>query len=802
MDYSLNNISACSICKDLVTQNKQTDQAKGSYVCDSDSEHTIFVIYSQYDHIGKNELRNLFYSLQIQKQSKIYVDYAVRCTPRDTKLSYSTLVNKKTLFSNCSPYLKTAIEKVNPTLIICTDQFSFTALTEIYNTKLLTERGFLFPINKKPYPCILIDTLSLNNEYYKNRIKEFIKTAFNKAVNYTPEMNKKYKIINNPKELHKYIEGKKRIAFDFETTTFDYKSPDFRILGFSLFDGQEAVYTPLYTHNFMTADSVQFKVKPNKKGIEDFLRYFLANKHILKIVHNAKFDSHVSEFILGTFISPIFDTVVIGAVFYPRRTNDLKELAYFYSPFGGYEQKIKKAKIKNYGQIDMSVLAQYSCIDARITWALALDYAKVISKKIDYYSLSKIQNIFRENLNIIESQGVPVNPKYTQELLDKYNGIMNTNIEKIKQEYPNIKNIKSSKFLKSFIWGNSGKYKKYSNSFKPNERTTKTEILEKLLSLLPDFSKEKSFLECLIQFKKYQKLCSTYLEVFKENYKIYATYNQDTTRTGRLSCSNPNMQNIPRDDAIRNCIEAPEGFSLIESDFKQLEICILAEYCQDQIMLDMINSKKDIHAFLGHTVLAPTTNLKVKYEDFIHDKDLRAIAKQLIFAIVYGMGPQSLSAKLKCTKSQAETVINTIKYKTFPQLGKWIQTQSSTIFDPKNRGFLYSLFGRPLYLDEMHNIKTDESRKRIIRQAANYPVQSAAVDCVAIAINRLMKVLPNFGSNIIMTVHDSVIILCPDKNLDPCKELIKQVMETKIKQIKTVHLTVDIKSGKNWGSLK
>ncbi len=320
--------------------------------------------------------------------------------------------------------------------------------------------------------------------------------------------------------------------------------------------------------------------------------------------------------------------------------------------------------------------------------------------------------------------------------------------------------------------------------------STNAEVLESLADDYPIVS-------LILEYRSYTKLKSTYcdglLKSVDADNRIRSTFNQTETRTGRLSSLEPNLQNIPVRTSLgremRKFFVARDGYKIIDADYSQIELRVLAALADDKNMLEAFNSGVDIHAVTASKVF------DVPLEDVT--SELRSKAKAVNFGIVYGIGAFSLSKDIKSTRTEAEAFIKSY-------LGLYSSVNSylnRCVDDAKEKGYSETLYGRRRYLPEL-TASNGMIRSFGERVARNMPIQGTAADIIKIAMikvyNRLKTDYPE--SKLIMQVHDELMAEAPEKDAEAVRLLIKEEMENAVKL--SVKLCADAATGKSWYDAK
>ena len=313
---------------------------------------------------------------------------------------------------------------------------------------------------------------------------------------------------------------------------------------------------------------------------------------------------------------------------------------------------------------------------------------------------------------------------------------------------------------------------------------------EVLLSLKP----KHAVVGMILAYREIKKLISTYISALPtyinpETGKIHTTYNQTVTATGRLSSSNPNLQNLPirseRGQLIRQAVIPDDGCVFLSADYSQIELRLMAHFSQDPHMLEAFRSGQDIHAATAAKIFG------VSVEEVT--KDQRRQAKTANFGIIYGISAFGLSQQLDCSRSEAKALIDGY-FAAFPRVIDYIERQKQLA---REQGYAVTLFGRKRYLPDIlsHNATV---RSFAERNAVNSPIQGTAADIIKMAMVSISRRLKEAGlrAQMIMQVHDELNFNVPENEVDRVREIVVSEMQN------VVHLTVpliaDCGVGANW----
>ena len=306
-------------------------------------------------------------------------------------------------------------------------------------------------------------------------------------------------------------------------------------------------------------------------------------------------------------------------------------------------------------------------------------------------------------------------------------------------------------------------------------------------------------IDLIFEYRGMTKLKSTYLDALPvtvgEDNRIHTDFQQTVAATGRLSSTNPNLQNIPvRTDAGRDIRKAfiPTGFDdpwFVAADYSQVELRVLAEVTKDQGLISAFLADQDIHRATAATVYG------VAPEDVT--RQMRDTAKMVNFGIAYGMGEFGLSSRTGMSRHEAEVFISTY-YANFPGIAEW---QRRTLAFTKEKGYAETMFGRRRYLPAIHS-SNFQVRSAAEREAINMPIQGTAADIIKVAMIKVDVEMRarQLRSRMLLQVHDELIFECPVDECDAIRELALRIMPASLAM--NVPLKVDVKQGKNWGALE
>lgn len=452
------------------------------------------------------------------------------------------------------------------------------------------------------------------------------------------------------------------------------------------------------------------------------------------------------------------------------------------------EELLGKGKQKkSYSEIETKSLQKYLC---KYVYVLK-NSNKQLEKRIKDLNMSELYNDIEmplvEVLADMEYEGVKVDLEGLQKLKTEFEMVVDglkTNIYILAGK---TFNINSPKQLGEVLFEEIGLpvIKKTKTGY-----STNAEVLDKLLD-------KHEIIPMILEYRKLSKLISTYVdglaELIDENGKIHSSFNQAITTTGRISSTQPNLQNIPvrtkEGRLIRKVFIPSERRNLVDADYSQIELRVLAHISKDQNLQKAYIENEDIHTKTAAEVF------------FVDPKDVtdnqRRVAKAVNFGIVYGISDFGLSRDLKISLKEAKTYIDAY-LKLYSEVDKYMQ---DIIADAKEKGYVETIFGRRRYIPEL-NASNKNIQSFGERIALNTPIQGSAADIIKLAMVRVYKALKdeNLKSKLILQVHDELIIDAYLDEIDSVQILLKREMENVLNL--DIPLSVDMKAGENWYETK
>ena len=629
-----------------------------------------------------------------------------------------------------------------------------------------------------------IKTEELNLEFNE---KEVIKTEIKNEKDFNNFELEKYSTILNKDELEDWkrrIIEKGYVAIDTETDSLN--AVEANLIGFSLaIDVNDACYIPLRHDNA--------KKQINFDDAIEFLKSINTDSSILKIFHNKKYDALVLDK-YNIKVNSYDDTMLIsyslgsGA---SRHNLDFLAKKYLEHSAISYKEIVGSGKNqKSFNEIDIDKASIYAAEDADITFRLW----KILKPKLLEEKVSSVyETIERPLAKVImdmEKNGVCIDDEILKDLSLKFQKeILNIEtkcFEIVGSEF----NLGSPKQIGEILFDKlkiKGGKKTPSGAWSTDAET---------LNFLADSG--NALPKLLLEWRGLSKLKSTYTDalptfVNKKTKRIHTSYSMSSTSTGRLSSSDPNLQNIPikNDEGrmIRSAFIAEPGSSLISADYSQIELRIIAHISDDNNLKDAFKNDIDIHSLTASEVFG------IALKDM--NQDIRRKAKAINFGIIYGISAFGLSNQLDISRSEASDYIRSY-FEKFPSIRDYMETTKEFA---KDNGFVKTLFGRKCFIDESIN-RGPGGKAFMERAAINAPIQGTAADIIKRAMIKIPKYFEkeNLGTKMIMQVHDELIFETKDNEIEETMSIVTREMSEAHKPV--INLSVDLKveaaSGKNW----
>ena len=527
----------------------------------------------------------------------------------------------------------------------------------------------------------------------------------------------------------------------------------------------------------------------NTEDVLKKLKHVFENPEIKKLTYDSKPQYNILKTHGILIEGVIFDVQLASYIKNPSRKHELdiqsmEHLDHAICEFAPYE-KNKKKRIP-FEDADINNVLSHTADET----ATIIELTKFWLKNLDNDELKVLYEIevpIAKVLSEMEYTGVSVDTAYLGKLSDN----MDTHLRKIEKKiYDEADcgfNINSPRQVGEILFeklGLKSKKKRIKGHY-----STSAEILEELAA-------EYEIARLILEYRRYTKLKSTYTDALQmlidKDGRIHTTYNQTITATGRLSSSNPNLQNIPVRTEEGSKIRAAfvpadkEKSVILSADYSQIELRLLAHISKDKHLIEAFNSGIDVHTLTASKVF------EVPIEKVT--KEMRYKAKAVNFGIIYGQTKYGLAKNLNISNQEAENFINKY-FATYPRIKAYME---ATVLQAEEVGFVETIFGRKRYLKEELQSSNTMIREFAKRAAINQPMQGTAADLIKIAMIDFAKKLKEhkLKSKMIMQVHDELVVEVDKNELETVKNLIRESME--LNQPLEVPLVVDINTGDTW----
>jgi DNA polymerase-1 len=581
----------------------------------------------------------------------------------------------------------------------------------------------------------------------------------------------------------KRLKEAESFAIDTETTSLDYMDAELVGLSFAIKAG-EAAYLPV-AHDYDSAPQ-----QLDRLQVLSALRPILESKQHKKIGHHLKYDKAIlarygielDGIAYDTMLeSYILDSVIVR--------HDLDSLALKYLQYKKIAYKEitgKGAKQKTFNQIPIDKATPYAAEDADIALQLhEFLWPKISSDKKLLKIFTTIEIPLLSVLSRMEQRGVLIDPAYLQTLSKNFKNRKLVLEQKIFQATGMVFNLNSPKQLQAVLYERLGlPILKKTSSGQPS---TAEPILQSL-ALQHDVP------SWILNYRSLSKLISTYTEslntqINNRTHRIHTSYQQAVAATGRLSSSNPNLQNIPirteEGRKIRKAFIAPKNYKILAADYSQIELRIMAHLSQDKALLQDFKEEVDIHKATASKIFGITLD-QVTFNQ-------RRRAKAINFGLMYGMSAFGLSQRLGIERESAATYIEAY-FHQYPGIRQYMDTLKKRAHE---QGYVETLLGRRLYIPD---IQSTNQQRRIAaeRVAINAPLQGTAADLIKLAMIHIDEWLQktNPHAHLLMQVHDELVFEIKETDLLMVKKHIKFLMENVLPL--SLPLLVNIGIGDNW----
>ena len=594
-----------------------------------------------------------------------------------------------------------------------------------------------------------------------------------------------YETILDKKSFDRWVKKLKKaqqFAFDTETTSLDYMQARVVGVSFAVKTG-EAAYVP-FAHDYLDAP-----VQLSEQEVLGTLKPLLEDKSNGKIGQNLKYDAHVLNNHGISMQGITQDTMLESYVLDSTQRHNMDDMALRllgHSTVHFQDIAGKGAKQLTFNQVDLALAGPYAAEDADITLQIHEKLSQALAAEP---ALKKVyEEIELPLLNVllkIERNGVKVDvlmlEQQSRQLAERMKEVEQLAYDEAGETF----NLASPKQLSTIL---------FEKLKIPSSKKTKTGQYSTAEDVLQELAAEYALPKLLLEHRSLSKLKSTYtdklpLQVNEGTGRVHTSYNQTVAATGRLSSTDPNLQNIPirseEGRRIRQAFVAPKGYKLLAADYSQVELRIMAHLSEDASLLKAFSDGIDVHRATAAEVFGVALD-KVETEQ-------RRAAKAINFGLIYGMSAFGLAKQLNIGRYEAQDYID-VYFARYPGVKEYMDKTRESAHD---RGYVETVYGRRLYLPEI-NSRNGQRRQYAERTAINAPMQGTAADIIKRAMITVDRALAasKVDAKVVMQVHDELVVEVVEKDIEAVADLLRLEME----QAATlkVPLVVDIGIGDNW----
>ncbi len=628
-----------------------------------------------------------------------------------------------------------------------------------------------------------------------------------KKLENSPKSQIQLRLIQTPEALEQLVNILKShtdpnypVAWDTETTSLEHREAE--LVGIGCCWGIEATdvaYIPLNHTQGTNLDKAQTL---------DLLRPILESDRYPKTFQNAKYDRLIFKVHGIELKGVVFDPMLANYVLNPEDNHNLIDLTRKYlgteliAP--SYKELVPKGK--TIADINIAQVAEYCGMQVYVTFQLV---NKIKAEFIDKPQLMKLLTHVEQPLESVladmEYCGVHLDIEYLQTLaeqLDKQLEVIEFQAYKVAGETFNLGSPKQlSKLLFETLELNTKKTRQIKTGY-----STDVNVLEKLQGDHP-------IIDIILEYRTLAKLKSTYVDALPilvdSQQQIHTSFNQTITATGRLSSSNPNLQNIPIKTEfsrkIRKAFTTEPNWLLVSADYSQIELRILAHLSQEPILLEAYQNNQDVH----------TVTAKLLFEKEIVTSEERRLGKTINFGVIYGMGAQRFAREAKVSSAEGKIFIERFNQR-YSQVFAYLETVKKQAI---SQGYVETILGRRRYFEfqgdsliilkgvDINQIDLTQLKKKmgqndsqLLRAAANAPIQGSSADIIKMAMVQVHQLLTQYQSRLVLQVHDELVFEIPETEWQEIQPKIKTIMEQVLPL--SVPLVVDIHAGQNWMEAK
>ncbi|MBN1176576.1 MAG: DNA polymerase I [Dehalococcoidales bacterium] len=595
-----------------------------------------------------------------------------------------------------------------------------------------------------------------------------------------------YQVVASSKDLDDLagkLSSAKSFAFDTETTGLNPMTAG--LVGISLaVESGKAYYIPV---GHVILDEV---TQLPLKQVIDRLKPVFEDAGISKWAHNAKYDMHVLAE-QGVSVAGLSFDSMIAAHLLGENALGLKALSF--SRLGIEMTPIKNLigtgqKQISMSQVDIKQASDYACADADMTFRLVQLLDKDLQKEGLMKLFDDVEMPLVPVLLLMERNGVAVDTAILQEMSKSLGEQVDVLAGRIFEEAKHEFNINSPQQLGKVLFE---EMQLPTTRRGKSKYSTEASVMEELRLVHPIAGD-------ILQYRQLTKLKSTYIDalpalVNPKTGRIHTSFNQTRTTTGRLSSSDPNMQNIPvrgeLGGQVRQAFIAPSGASLLGGDYSQIDLRALAHLSGDEGLMQAFKHDEDIHAATASRLFGVDASRITP--------DQRRFAKTVNFGVIYGMSDYGLEQATEFSREEAGKFIKAY-FEKYPGIRKYLDDTKELA---RRQGYVQTLLGRRRYIPDI-NSANRQVRESAERMAINMPVQGTSADIIKVAMINLYREMEKrkLQSRMLLQVHDELVFEVPDDEMDTMRKLATEIMDSAVEL--TVPLKVDTKAGRNWGEMK
>lgn len=587
-------------------------------------------------------------------------------------------------------------------------------------------------------------------------------------------------------------------SWDTETTALDPRDAELVGIGCAWGDGlADMAYIPLGHSTGKNLD---------KPLVLDALRPILESSDHPKTLQNCKFDRLIFRQQGIQIQGVVFDTMLASYVLNPEASHNLADLSRNYLDILTTNFTDLVPKGKTIAQVSIPAVAQYCGMDAYTVFRLVpLLQAQLQQLPALEHLLLEVEQPLERVLAEMEWVGVRIDQAYLHEFSRQLEQDLHS-IEQCAYEVAGTTfNLGSPKQLSELLFETLNLDRRKSRKIKTGY-STDAATLEKLQGDHP-------VVDAILEHRTLSKLKSTYVDALpalarKDTERVHTDFNQAITATGRLSSSDPNLQNIPIRTAfsrqIRQAFIPEPGWLMVSADYSQIELRILAHLSQEPVLIETYQKNEDVHKL--------TAQLLFEKEEITAEE--RRLGKVINFGVIYGMGAQRFAREAKVKRDQAQMFIDRFnsRYRKVFEYLQQVQKEAIAC------GYVETILGRRRYFNfssealrklrgldppsiDLSTIKTrDQYDAQLLRAAANAPIQGSSADIIKIAMVKLQELLKPYQTHLLLQVHDELVFEMPVEEWETLKPTIQSTMETAVPL--SIPLAVEIHAGANWMTAK